>query len=321
MLAEIKAFIEPELSEFQSRFKESMRSRVPLLDRIAFYLIKSKGKQIRPIFVLATAKSCGGIKESTFTAASLIELLHTASLVHDDVVDNAYKRRGFFSINALWKHKAAVLVGDFLLSKGLLLALDHKEYELLHIVSEAVRQISEGELLQMEKSRVLNLDESIYFDIIRQKTASLIAAACAAGAFSAGVSPEMVERMRLFGETAGLSFQIKDDLFDYGKEEVGKPLGIDIKEKKLTLPLIYALKHCDSGTRNHMIHLIKRHSEDKTKRGEIIEFVRSSGGIEYATEKMNKLADDAVQLLEESDALTNTEHLKNLVRFIIARRK
>ena len=281
----------------------------------------ARGKQIRPIFVLVTAKSCGGINASTLNAASLIELLHTASLVHDDVVDNAYKRRGFFSINALWKHKAAVLVGDYLLAKGLLLALDHKEYKQLHIVSEAVRQISEGELLQMEKSRGLNLDETTYFEIIRQKTASLIAAACSAGAASAGGSSEMVERMRLFGEKAGLSFQIKDDLFDYGKEEVGKPLGIDIKEKKLTLPLIYALKNADSGTRNHIIHLIKRHSEDKLKRNEIIEFVRKSGGIEYATDKMNTLADEAIQLLEETEGMLNTEHLKNLVHYIIARHK
>ena len=236
--------IDAELKAFESHFREAMRSPAPLLDRITYYIVRRKGKQVRPMFIFLSAKLCGEINPSTYSAASLVELLHTASLVHDDVVDDAYQRRGFFSINALWKNKVAVLVGDYLLSQGLLLALKNKEYRLLEIVSDAVKSMSEGELLQIEKARRLDIEEPVYYEIIRQKTASLIASACSAGAASATRDESVIETMRLFGEKIGIAFQIRDDLFDFGDEDVGKPLGIDIKEKKLTLPLIYALKRC-----------------------------------------------------------------------------
>jgi octaprenyl-diphosphate synthase len=244
---DIKKPIAADIDAFEHRFKASMQSSVPLLDRITHYIVKRKGKQIRPMFVFFSAGVCGRITDATHRGAALVELLHTASLVHDDVVDNSYQRRGFFSINALWKNKIAVLVGDFLLSKGLLLSVQNNDFALLKIVSEAVRQMSEGELLQIEKVRRMDISEAVYYDVIRQKTASLLASCCASGASSAGADEETVERMRLFGEKTGIAFQIKDDMFDFGTDDVGKPVGIDIKEKKVTLPLIYALNNCDSA--------------------------------------------------------------------------
>jgi len=275
-LNEIKKPISEELKQFEHHFKDSMKSQVALLNKITYYIVKRKGKQVRPMFVFLVAKSFGKVNEACYIAASLVELLHTATLVHDDVVDDSNERRGFFSINALWKNKIAVLVGDYLLSKGLLLALDNKQYKLLQIVSRAVKEMSEGELLQIEKARNLDIKENIYFDIIRQKTASLIASACAAGAASNTEDDEMIEAARLFGEYIGIAFQIKDDLFDYGDQDVGKPLGIDIQEKKLTLPLIYLLEKSDKSTKRSVINTIKRHHNDKEKVRELILLVRES---------------------------------------------
>jgi len=255
-LDQIKQPVKEELERFEKHFRKAMKSNVALLDKIMFYIVQRKGKQMRPIFVFLSAKAAGGTTEATYNAASLVELLHTATLVHDDVVDESLERRGFFSINALWKNKIAVLVGDYLLSQGLLLAVNNNEFSLLRILSRAVKEMSEGELMQIEKARKLDIQEAVYFDIIRQKTASLIAAACEAGAVSAGVSPEVSEQFRIFGEKVGIAFQIKDDLFDYGTQDVGKPLGIDIKEKKMTLPLIYALQNTDRPTKKHIINLI-----------------------------------------------------------------
>ncbi|HTD41419.1 MAG TPA: polyprenyl synthetase family protein, partial [Mucilaginibacter sp.] len=285
---EIKKPIAADIDAFEERFKSSMQSSVPLLDRITHYIVKRKGKQIRPMFVFFSASICGGITDATHRGAALVELLHTATLVHDDVVDNSYQRRGFFSINALWKNKIAVLVGDFLLSKGLLLSIENNDFELLRIVSEAVKQMSEGELLQVEKVRRMDVDEPIYYEVIRQKTASLIASCCACGASSAGANEETVERMRLFGEKIGIAFQIKDDMFDFGTDDVGKPLGIDIKEKKVTLPLIYSLNHTNSSERKRIINLVKNHNDDPKKIAEIIRFVQDTGGLQYAETQMKK---------------------------------
>ena len=260
---QIKLPIAAEIEAFEVKFKDSMKSDAPLLNRITHYIVKSKGKQMRPMFVFFAAKLCGGILESTHRGAALVELLHTATLVHDDVVDNAYERRGFFSINALWKNKIAVLVGDYLLAKGLLLSVNNSEFALLKIVSTAVQQMSEGELLQIEKVRRMDISEELYFDVIRQKTASLIASCCACGAASAGADEETIEKMRLFGEKVGIAFQIKDDTFDFGTDDVGKPLGIDIKEKKVTLPLIYALNSSEKPERKRIINLVKNHQGSK----------------------------------------------------------
>src|SRR6201746_1908360 len=276
---EIKKPIAADIDAFEEKFKTSMRSSVPLLDRITHYIVKRKGKQIRPMFVFFSASICGGINESTHRGAALVELLHTATLVHDDVVDNSYQRRGFFSINALWKNKIAVLVGDFLLSKGLLLSIENNDFSLLRIVSEAVKQMSEGELMQIEKVRRMDIGEPVYYEVIRQKTASLIASCCACGAASAGASDEMVEKMRLFGEKIGIAFQIKDDMFDFGTDDVGKPLGIDIKEKKVTLPLIYSLNNSKPDVKKKMIHLVKNHNDDPKKITQIINFVQQTGGL------------------------------------------
>ncbi len=292
-----------------------MKSKAPLLDRITHYIIKRKGKQLRPMFVFLSAKTTGGVKEDTYTAAALIELLHTATLVHDDVVDDANERRGYFSINALWKNKVAVLVGDYLLSKGLLMAVDEGQFELLRTVSTAVREMSEGELLQMEKSRLLNMDEGIYFDIIRQKTAALISACCKSGAQSSGAEVEEAERMAAFGEKVGIAFQIKDDLFDYGAgKDIGKPTGIDIQERKTTLPLIYALNNASKSDKRRIVNLIKNHNTNALKVKEVIQFVSASGGIEYAVEKMHEHAREAISILRqfrESDARTSLETLVN----------
>ncbi len=318
-LDSIKQPIASELITFQKKFRDSMNSPVPLLSKITRYIVKRKGKQVRPMFVFLSAKLCGEINESSYTAASLVELLHTATLVHDDVVDEANKRRGFFSINALWKNKIAVLVGDYLLSKGLLLAVDNEEYQLLQIVSRAVKAMSEGELLQIEKARRLDIKESVYFDIIQGKTASLISAACAAGAASTTDDKEVIESMRLFGVKIGISFQIKDDLFDYGTIDVGKPLGIDIKEKKMTLPLIYALDHASNSDKKRIIKIIKKHNTDKVKVDEVIQFVRKSGGLEYAEKIMNKYRSDAFEILKELPTSPAKDSLEELVLYVTER--
>jgi len=320
-LKEIQTPIAKELELFEVRFKESMRSSVPLLNRITQYILKQKGKQMRPMFVFLSAGLCGGINDSTYRGASLVELLHTASLVHDDVVDNANERRGFFSINALWKNKVAVLVGDFLLSKGLLLSVASNEHDLLRIVSEAVEEMSEGELLQIEKARKLDIEESIYFEIIKKKTASLIASCCACGASSSGASKEIVERLSEFGEKVGIAFQIKDDLFDFGTDDVGKPVGNDIKEKKMTLPLIYALKHSDRAEKRRIINLVRNHSEDKEKVAEVIDFVRKSGGLEYAQEQMFLYQKEAFAILGSFPESEYRKALEQLVRFTTERNK
>jgi octaprenyl-diphosphate synthase len=318
----IKEPIAAEMAEFEHRFRSSMKSSVPLLDKITHYIVKRKGKQMRPMFVFLSAKACGQINDSTFRAASLIELLHTATLVHDDVVDDANMRRGFFSINALWKNKIAVLVGDFLLSKGLLLSLDNNDFRLLQIVSNAVREMSEGELLQIEKARTLDIQEPVYFEIIRQKTASLIASCCASGAASAGASEELIKKMTLFGEYTGIAFQIKDDLFDFGTgENIGKPTGIDIKEKKMTLPLIYALSKSSYREKKHIINLVKNHNQNPAKVAEVIQFVLKSGGIEYSRDKMNDYKNKALDLLKELPVSEASESLEHLVKYSIERDK
>ncbi len=298
-----------------------MKSKVKLLDHITNYIVKRKGKQMRPMFVFLTAGIFGEINESTHRGAALIELLHTASLVHDDVVDDANYRRGFFSVNALWKNKIAVLVGDYLLSRGLLLSVEYGDYHLLRIVSNAVREMSEGELLQSYKARKLDVDEEVYYEIIRQKTASLIASCCAVGASSVQNDEAVIEKMRLFGEKVGLAFQIKDDLFDYGDEEIGKPVGIDIKEKKMTLPLIYALRNADWLTKKKIIYLIRNRSEDKKAVNEVIAFVKKSGGLEYAKEKMDGFYQEALGILEEFPDSIFRNSLKDLVSYTIDRKK
>jgi len=320
-LDEIKKPIAAELDTFEGKFKASMQSSVPLLDRITHYIVKRKGKQIRPMFVFFSASLCGGITEATHRGAALVELLHTATLVHDDVVDNSYERRGFFSINALWKNKIAVLVGDFLLSKGLLLSINNGDFDLLKIVSEAVKQMSEGELLQIEKARRLDINEKIYYEVIRQKTASLIASCCACGASSAGANAETVEQMRLFGEKVGIAFQIKDDLFDFGTDAIGKPLGIDIKEKKITLPLIYALNKASRSEKRRIINLVKHHNEESDKVSEIIDFVRKSGGMDYASEQMGMYQQEAFNILNNLPAHSSRDALEQLVRFTTERKK
>lgn len=298
-----------------------MRSSVPLLDTIMTYIVKRKGKQIRPIFVFFSAGLFSGINDSTYRGASLVELLHTATLVHDDVVDDSDERRGFFSINALWKNKIAVLVGDYLLSRGLLLAVQNKDFHLLEIVSNAVREMSEGELLQIEKTRHLNLSEEVYYDIIRKKTASLIASCCAIGAASAGASAEQTEQMRLFGEKVGIAFQMKDDLMDYGNEDIGKPRGIDLKEKKLTLPIIHTLNQADTETRNRIISIIKNHHNNSRKVAEVVDYVNSHNGIAYTQASMIRIKDEALAILEQMPDAACKPNLRELVEFIIARNK
>lgn len=315
-----KKVISAELIHFESHFREAVKSRVALLDRIMEYIVKRKGKQLRPMFVLLSARMGGAVNDSTYRAASLVELLHTATLVHDDVVDDAMERRGFFSINALWKNKIAVLVGDYLLSKGLLLSLNNKDHEVLRILSEAVRLMSEGELLQIEKSRNLNLQESVYYDIINGKTASLLASACAAGASTTFTDPAQVETMRLFGEKVGMAFQIKDDLFDYGTQDVGKPTGNDIKEKKLTLPLIYTLNNCSPDLRRKIVYIVKNENTQKDKVQFVIQTVEEAGGIRYATEKMLAFRDEALALLHQFPDSPVRAALEELVRYTTDRK-
>ena len=321
-LDEIQRPIAAELKAFEPHFREAMRSRAALLDRIMHYIVKRKGKQMRPMFTLLSARLFGPVSDSAFTAASLIELLHTATLVHDDVVDGSPMRRGFFSINALWKNKIAVLVGDYLLSRGLLLAVDKGEFELLRIVSRAVREMSEGELLQLEKSRSLNFKEEVYFDIIRQKTASLIAACCASGASAAGRSAEEVERMRQFGELVGIAFQIKDDLFDYGSgADIGKPTGLDIKEKKLTLPLIYALQQVTADERRWMVNVVKNRNEDSAAVAQVVRKVAEAGGIAHATRAMLDHRDRALAVLYTFPDNEARRALEGLVQLTVERKK
>ena len=320
-LQSIKQPIAKELDDFEAHFRKAMASHVPLVDRIMYYIVKRKGKQVRPMFVFLTAKLCGDINESTHIGASQVELLHTATLVHDDVVDDAYERRGFFSINALWKNKIAVLVGDFLFAQGFLLALKNKEFRQLEILSDAVKAMSEGELLQLEKSRRLDIKESVYYDVIRQKTASLIAAACSIGAASVTGDEEVIERMRQFGEHIGIAFQIKDDLFDFGSDDVGKPLGIDIQEKKLTLPLIFALDNSPNGDKKRIIRLIKKYNDRPEKVKEVIEFVRHSGGIDYAKKAMEEYSQKAFDILNTFPASPARQALKDLVIFVTKRKK
>ncbi len=319
---QIKAPVNQEMDEFERKFRKSMKSNVPLLDKITHYIVRRKGKQMRPLFVFLSAKMFGGITDSTHNAAALIELLHTATLVHDDVVDDAYQRRGFFSLNALWKNKIAVLVGDYLLSRGLLLSVEEGEFKLLQIVSQAVREMSEGELLQIEKTRKLNIDEEVYFEIIRQKTATLFAACCAAGASSAGCDEETIQKAHEFGTKVGIAFQIKDDLFDYGTgEDIGKPTGIDIKEKKTTLPLIYALNKAESRQRKHIIHLVKNKNEDAKAVKEVIDFVMQSGGIPYAQKQMQVYIDEAMALLNTFPDNASRQSLAQLVEYTVSRKK
>ena len=309
------------MEEFEHKFRDSMRSSVPLLDKITHYIVKRKGKQIRPMFVFLSAKLCGEMNESTYRAAALIELLHTATLVHDDVVDDSNLRRGFFSVNALWKNKIAVLVGDYLLSRGLLLSTQNDDFHLLKIVSNAVREMSEGELLQIEKARKLDIDEAIYFDIIRQKTAVLIASCCSCGAASVTDNKEVIEKMRKFGEHVGIAFQIKDDLFDYGSgENIGKPTGIDIKEKKMTLPLIFALNKATYLQKRKMINIVKNNNNDPAKVAEVINFVLESGGIEYATQRMNEYKGKALEILSTLTKNDSNTSLQELVKFTTERK-
>jgi octaprenyl-diphosphate synthase len=320
-IKDIQAPVAGEMEAFELKFRSFMKSNVMLLDKIMNYIVKRKGKQIRPMFVFLTAKTCGHVTEATYRGAALIELLHTATLVHDDVVDDANYRRGFFSVNALWKNKIAVLVGDYLLSRGLLLSIENNDFELLRIVSSAVKEMSEGELMQMEKARRLDITEEVYFEIIRQKTASLIASCCAVGACSAHASEEVIEQTRQFGEKVGIAFQIKDDLFDYGTDEIGKPVGIDIKEKKMTLPLIFALNKASWSDKRHITDLIKNQSEKPRKVAEVIDFVKKSGGIQYATQVMQTYHSDAMQILDSFPESVFKTALGQLVTFTIERTK
>ena len=318
----IKHPISEEMSLFENKFKESLKTNVSLLDKIMHYIIKRKGKQMRPMFVFLCSKLFNNVNESTYTAASLIELLHTATLVHDDIIDESNFRRGFFSINSLWKNKISVLVGDFLLSRGLLLAVEKEEFKLLKIVSKAVKEISEGELLQIEKTRKLDITEEIYYEIIKKKTATLISACCESGAQASNASPEDVEKMSDFGEKAGIAFQIKDDLFDYTQNPlIGKPTGIDIREKKMTLPLIYTLNKVDDKTKQYIINTIKNDSKNSKKVEEIIKLVKINNGLDYAEKKMNSYYQQALNILEEFPNNEAKKSLINLLEYVIKREK
>ena len=323
VVEQIKDPIRQEMELFEQKFHDAMSSKVALLNRITYYIVNRKGKQMRPMFVFLVAKmiSKGKVNERTYRGAAVIELIHTATLVHDDVVDDSNRRRGFFSINALWKNKIAVLVGDYLLSKGLLLSIDNGDFDLLKIISVAVREMSEGELLQIEKARRLDITEEIYYEIIRQKTATLIAACCSLGACSVAPDSEEVEKMRKFGELIGMAFQVKDDLFDYTDGPIGKPNGIDIKEQKMTLPLIFALNQSDKGDRKWLINSVKRHNKDKKRVREVIEYVKIKGGMQYAEEKMLDFQKQALDILEEFEDSTYKAALKQMVNYVIQRKK
>ena len=321
IVEQIKQPILNEMEFFETKFKASMISNVPLINRITHYIVRRKGKQMRPMFVFLVAKmvSNGDFKEKTYRGAATIELIHTASLVHDDVVDDSNYRRGFFSLNALWKNKIAVLVGDYLLSKGMLLSIDNDDFDILKHISVAVREMSEGELLQIEKARKLDINEEVYFDIIRKKTATLIAACTAIGATSVGADKNEVEKMREFGELIGIAFQIKDDLFDYTEAKIGKPTGIDIKEQKMTLPLIYTLNNCSKKEKKWLINSVKNHNKDKKRVKEVIAFVNQNGGIEYTVKKMKEYQQKALQILDIYPNSPYKESLNSMVNYVIER--
>ena len=323
IVSQIKQPINEEMELFEKKFFTSMASNVALLNRITYYIVNRKGKQMRPMFVFLIAKMVneGVVEDRTYRGATVIELIHTATLVHDDVVDDSNRRRGFFSINALWKNKIAVLVGDYLLSKGLLLSIDNGDFDLLQIISVAVREMSEGELLQIEKARKLDITEAVYYEIIRQKTATLIAACCAMGARSVNANDEEVEKMRLFGELIGMAFQIKDDLFDYGSEKIGKPTGIDIKEQKMTLPLIYTLNNCSEKEKNWLINSVKNHNKNSQRVKEVISFVKSSGGLDYAVSKMKSFQQQALEILNSYPDSPYKNSLILMVNYVIDRKK
>ena len=321
-IKDIKLPISKEMNLFENKFKDSLKTDVPLLDKIMYYIIKRKGKQIRPMFVFLTAKLYNNITDGTYTAAALIELLHTATLVHDDIVDESNFRRGWFSINALWKNKISVLVGDFLLSRGLLLAIEKEEFQLLKIVSRAVKNMSEGELLQIEKTRKLNITEEVYFNIINKKTAALISACCESGAESANGTQEDIKKMRIFGEKAGIAFQIKDDLLDYTQNLIiGKPTGMDIRDKKMTLPLIYTLNKVDKKTKRFIINTIKNDSKNTEKTKKIINLVKENKGLDYAEEKMNMYFQEALSILDKFENSEAKNSLINLVHYVVKRKK
>ena len=321
-IQKIKQPILKEMELFEEKFKESMVSQAPLLNRITYYIVRRKGKQMRPMFVFLVAKmvSDGKFDERTYRGAAIVELIHTATLVHDDIVDDSNQRRGFFSINALWKNKIAVLVGDYLLSKGLLLSIDNDDFDLLKLISIAVREMSEGELLQIEKARKLDITEEVYFEIIRKKTATLIAACCGIGAASIGSDEETIQKMRQFGEYIGIAFQIKDDLFDYTDDKIGKPTGIDIKEKKMTLPLIYTLNNCSKKEKNWIINSVKKYNKDKKRVKEIIAFVKANGGIEYTHQKMHEYKNKAIQILNEFPDSTYKSGLLTMIDYVVDRK-
>jgi octaprenyl-diphosphate synthase len=323
IIAQIKKPILQEMELFEKKFYQSMTSKVALLNRITYYIVNRKGKQMRPMFVFLTAKMIaeGEVVDRTYRGALVIELIHTATLVHDDVVDDSNRRRGFFSINALWKNKIAVLVGDYLLSKGLLLSIDNGDFDLLKIISVAVREMSEGELLQIEKARRLDITEAVYYEIIRQKTATLIAACCALGARSISDDDIIVEKMRKFGELIGMAFQIKDDLFDYSEEAIGKPTGIDIKEQKMTLPLIYVLNNCEKSEKKWLINSIKNHNKDKKRVKEVIAFVKDKSGLSYAESKMIEFQQEALDLLQNFTDSIYKDSLILMVNYVIERKK
>ncbi len=322
LVENIKQPIKKEMELFESKFKDAMISKAPLLNRITYYIVRRKGKQMRPMFVFLTAKmaSDGGFDERTYRGASIVELIHTATLVHDDVVDDSNRRRGFFSINALWKNKIAVLVGDYLLSKGLLLSIDNEDFDLLKLISIAVREMSEGELLQIEKARKLDITEDVYFEIIRQKTATLSAACCGIGAASVGVNQETIQQMRMFGQYIGMAFQIKDDLFDYSDEKIGKPIGIDIKEKKMTLPLIYALNHSSEKDKAWIIDSIKKHNKEKKRIKELIHFVKQSGGIQYTIATMHAYKNKALAILSNYKDSPYKSSLIKMIDYVVERK-
>ncbi len=319
----IKIPIQTEMENFEQKFKDSMASNVPLINRITHYIVRRKGKQMRPMFVFLVAKmvSEGNFKERTYRGAAVIELIHTATLVHDDIVDDSNHRRGFFSLNALWKNKIAVLFGDFLLSKGLILSIDNGDFDILKHISVAVREMSEGELLQIEKARLLDITEDVYFEIIRKKTATLIAACTAIGATSVDASADEIENMRRFGELIGIAFQIKDDLFDYTDEKIGKPTGIDIKEQKMTLPLIYTLNNCSEKDRKWLINSVKNHNKNKKRVKEVINFVKSGGGINYTISKMEEFQKEALFLLNKYPDSPYKSSLIKMVNYVIDREK
>lgn len=319
-MEELKKYLTDDLKQFEITFNQAVESNVSLLDSIMKYIVKTKGKQLRPMFVILSGKVCGRVSEQTYRAASLVELLHTATLVHDDVVDDSDQRRGYFSINALWKNKIAVLVGDYLLSKGLILSLESKDFKILEILTHAVKEMSEGELLQVEKARRLDITEQVYFEIIRCKTASLISCACGAGAYSANQNLEESEHLKSFGEKVGIAFQIKDDLFDYGKADIGKPTGNDIKEKKMTLPLIYTINNCDKATKSRIISIFKNPKKNKGEIGYIIDVVKAHKGIEYAENKMAQYIEEAFEILDFFPDSEAKEYLRKLVNYTVERK-